>query len=68
MLAMKGARAAEELPLAGRAIRMLGGSDGLSHPVELPGADHHVIIQIKKIRKSDRLFPRPASVAKGHPL
>ncbi|HEX4795444.1 MAG TPA: 16S rRNA (guanine(527)-N(7))-methyltransferase RsmG [Humisphaera sp.] len=68
MLAMKGARAAEELPLSQRAIRMLGGSDAVSHPASLPGADYHVIVQIKKTRKSDRQFPRPASVAKGQPL
>jgi len=68
MLAMKGAKAAEELPLAGRAIRMLGGSDAVSYPVELPGADHHVIIQICKLHTTDREFPRPAPIAKGRPL
>ncbi|HEY8666060.1 MAG TPA: 16S rRNA (guanine(527)-N(7))-methyltransferase RsmG, partial [Tepidisphaeraceae bacterium] len=65
MLAMKGQRVAEELPAAMRAIRAMGGGEPLVTPVELPGAEHHVIVQIAKVRKTELKYPRPASEAKG---
>ena len=68
MLAMKGPRLAEELPAAIRTIRILGGGEPTVHPVELPGTDGHVIVAIKKVRKTDSRFPRPATSAKGKPL
>jgi 16S rRNA (guanine527-N7)-methyltransferase len=67
-LAMKGQRAIEELPAAARAIRLLGGGPAVSHPVDLPGTDSHVIIEIPKVRKTDAGFPRPATAAKGKAL
>jgi len=57
MLAMKGRRAADELPLARRAVQLLGGGVPVSYPVELPDADHHVIIEVTKIRKTDSHSP-----------
>jgi 16S rRNA (guanine527-N7)-methyltransferase len=68
VLAMKGKRAAEELPLATKAIRMLGGGEPVTHPVQLPGAENYVIIEIPKVGKSDKRYPRPATEAKGKPI
>ena len=68
MLAMKGARITEELPEARLAIRRVGGGEPVVHPVQLPGSEHHVIVEIPKAMKTDELFPRPATVAKGRPV
>ena len=68
VLAMKGAKITEELPLAKKAIMILGGIPPTIHPVELPGAEHHVIVEIRKTGLSRKGFPRAASVAKGKPL
>lgn len=64
-LAMKGAKIAEELPHANRVIKILGGSPATLHPADLPGADHHVIVEIVKVHRTDRRYPRQPSVAKG---
>ena len=68
MLAMKGPRVAEELPGAGHAIRILGGGSADVRPVELPGAENHVIVEIRKVGKTPVKYPRPATQAKGKPL
>jgi 16S rRNA (guanine527-N7)-methyltransferase len=68
MLAMKGQRITEELPVAAMAIRRLGGAPAAVHPVELPGSEHRVIVEIVKLKPSDAVFPRPATVAKGRPV
>lgn len=68
LLAMKGERAAEELPVAGKAIKFLGGGEAVVHRVELPGTEHRVIVEIPKIRGTDDRFPRDATVAKGKPI
>jgi 16S rRNA (guanine527-N7)-methyltransferase len=68
MLAMKGPKAAEEIPLAEYAIALLGGASPAVHPVELPGAHHHVIVEIKKVGKTPSAFPRPATTTKGKPI
>jgi hypothetical protein len=47
---------------------ILGGMPPVVHPVELPGAEHHVIVEIRKTGFTRRGFPRAASVAKGKPL
>jgi 16S rRNA (guanine527-N7)-methyltransferase len=65
MLAMKGARIAGELPAAAKAIRQLGGGEPRVHPVELPGAEHHVIVEIPKVAKTESKYPRDPTVAKG---
>ena len=58
LLAMKGPKAAEELPLAEHAIQFLGGSSPDVHPADLPGASQHVIVQIRKIGKTPANYPR----------
>jgi 16S rRNA (guanine527-N7)-methyltransferase len=68
MLAMKGQRITQELPVAALAIRRLGGAPPVVHSVELPGSEHRVIVEIAKLRPSDAIFPRPPTVAKGRPL
>ncbi len=68
VLAMKGQKIAEELPAARKAIRLLGGSEPAIHPVQLPGTDHLVIVEIKKTGKTDPRYPRAATVAKGRAL
>jgi 16S rRNA (guanine527-N7)-methyltransferase len=68
MLAMKGARIVDELPAAAKAIRMLSGGEAIVHPVELPGAEHHVIVEIPKLGRTDARYPRDPTVAKGKPL
>jgi 16S rRNA (guanine527-N7)-methyltransferase len=67
-LAMKGPKVMDELPLAKRAIKFAGGGEPAVHPVELPGTEHRVIVEIPKIAKSDARIPRPATQAKGKPL
>jgi 16S rRNA (guanine527-N7)-methyltransferase len=68
ILAMKGPKLAEELPEAKRTIAAAGGGDAIVHPVDLPGTEHRVIVEIRKIGKSDKRLPRPATQAKGKPL
>lgn len=64
MLAMKGKKAAAELPAAGHAIRLMGGSSPDVHPADLPGTHHHVIVEIRKIKQTPLAYPRPATQAK----
>jgi 16S rRNA (guanine527-N7)-methyltransferase len=68
VLAMKGPKVAEELPAAARAIKLLGGGPPVVHPVELPGTEHHVIVEVPKVGRTDKRYPRPATQAKGRPL
>ena len=68
MLAMKGPKVQEELPLAARAILWLNGADPVVHPVDLPGTEHRVIVEIQKTGGTDPKYPRDATVAKGKPL
>ena len=68
MLAMKGPKASEELPLAEHAIRLMGGASPDVRPADLPGANSHVIIEIAKKSPTPAAYPRHPSVAKGKPL
>ena len=68
VLAMKGARAAEEVPAAARAIKYLNGGDPVVHPADLPGSEHRVIVEIPKRGRTDPRYPRNATFAKGRPL
>jgi 16S rRNA (guanine527-N7)-methyltransferase len=68
LLAMKGRKITEELPAAKKAIKLLGGAEPTIHPVELPGTEHHVIVKVKKLAKTDLRYPRPATSAKGRAL
>jgi 16S rRNA (guanine527-N7)-methyltransferase len=68
LLAMKGARAAEEVPTAAKAIKLLNGGGAVIHPVDLPGSEHRVIVEVPKLGRTPDKFPRPATQAKGKPL
>lgn len=68
VLAMKGRKVLDEMAATRRAMRVLGGGEPVVHPVELPGAEHHVIVQIDKIKPTELRYPRPATLAKGNPL
>jgi len=68
LLAMKGPQVVEELPPAEHAIRLLGGSSPDIHSADLPGAHHHVIVEISKIRRTPGAYPRPPTAAKGKQL
>ena len=69
VLAMKGARIVEELPAASKAIRLLGGAEPRVHPVDqLPGAEHHVIVEIRKASSTDRKYPRDPTATHGNPM
>jgi 16S rRNA (guanine527-N7)-methyltransferase len=68
LLAMKGERAAEELPAARKAIKWVGGGEAVVHPIELPGTEHRVIVEIPKVQRTDDRLPRDATVAKGKPI
>jgi 16S rRNA (guanine527-N7)-methyltransferase len=68
VLCMKGPKANEELPEAKKAIKLGGGGAPVVHPVNLPGTEHRVIVEIPKIERSDKRLPRPASAAKGKAL
>ena len=68
VLAMKGARAAEEVPAAARAVTLLGGGPAVVHPVDLPGSEHLVIVEVPKLARTSDRYPRPATQAKGKPL
>jgi 16S rRNA (guanine527-N7)-methyltransferase len=68
MLAMKGPKVADELPGAKKPIKLAGGGEPVVHPVDLPGTEHRVIVEIPKVAKSDTRLPRAATAAKGKPL
>jgi 16S rRNA (guanine527-N7)-methyltransferase len=68
VLAMKGARAAEEVPAAAKAIKLLGGGEPVVHPIVLPGTEHRVVVEVRKLSRTQDRFPRPATQAKGKPL
>lgn len=68
VLAMKGQRVQEELPPALKPIRALSGGEPVIHPVQLPGTEHHVIVEIPKIGKTDLKYPRNPTTTRGNPL
>ena len=67
-LAMKGPKVSDELPQAKKAINVTGGGTPSIHLIDRPGTDHRVIVEIPKIGRSDKRYPRPATQAKGKPL
>lgn len=68
LLAMKGPKAAEELPLAEHAIALLGGGRPDVRPADLPGTRHYVIVEIRKTGKTPAAYPRAATATGGKPL
>lgn len=68
VLAMKGQKITEELPAAEWALKKLNAGEPVVRPADLPGTEHHVIVEITKLGRTDPRYPRPATVAKGRPL
>lgn len=68
LLAMKGAKAAEEIGHCDKVLKALNASQPVVHQVALPGADNHVIVQITKLGRTDPRYPRPATVAKNRAI
>ena len=50
LLAMKGAKAVEELEAAKKTLHRLGAAQPIVHRAELPGAENHVIVEIQRLR------------------
>jgi 16S rRNA (guanine527-N7)-methyltransferase len=67
-LAMKGPKVLDELAEADKIITTLGGGPAQIHPVQLPDAEKHVIVEIAKIGRTDPQYPRPPTVTKKKPL
>jgi 16S rRNA (guanine527-N7)-methyltransferase len=67
-LAMKGEKIGDEIPAALKPIRQLGGGEPIVHPIELPGAQHHVIVEIPKRSATDGKYPRNPTTTHGKPL
>src|SRR5882672_1555855 len=68
MLAMKGAKVIDELAAADKIIPALGGGAPAVHKAQLPGTEHHVIVEIPKIARTDKQFPRAPTIAKKKPI
>jgi 16S rRNA (guanine527-N7)-methyltransferase len=67
-LAMKGAKVIDELSAADKIIPKLGGGTPAIHKAQLPGAEHHVIVEIPKLARTDQQFPRAPTIAKKKPI
>jgi len=68
LLAMKGPKVREELPAARKAIELLGGGEVAVRAVELRGAENHVMVEVRKVGRTDTRYPRPSSQAKSKAL
>jgi 16S rRNA (guanine527-N7)-methyltransferase len=68
MLAMKGPKVNEELPLAEKAIQRLGGGAATIHMSGVDALGGHVILEVVKVGATPAVFPRSPTVAKGAPL
>ncbi|MBR3816375.1 MAG: 16S rRNA (guanine(527)-N(7))-methyltransferase RsmG [Clostridia bacterium] len=67
-IAMKGAKADEEITQAQKAVRTLGGAVSEKHTFELENAGERNIILIKKISSTPTKFPRPSAKIAKNPL
>ena len=67
-IAMKAAKADEEIAGAQKAIRLLGGAVSEKHTFELENAGERNIILIKKISSTPTKFPRPSAKIAKNPL
>ena len=68
MLAMKGPKVNDELPLAAHAIKRLGGGAAAIHASGVDLLGGHVILEIVKVAATPSAYPRSPTVAKGAPL
>ena len=68
LLAMKGQKAQEEIEEAATALKLLHGAPPDLHAANTPGAEHHVIVKVRKLGRTDDRYPRSATAAKNKPL
>ena len=69
LLALKGAKYAEEMEEAGTAAKILGGSVPTSKTVKLPGLDDgRAIVRIDKIKPTSKAYPRKSGTPEKKPL
>jgi len=68
MLAMKGPKVREELDGSRRSVHSGGGMPPVLHPVELPGMNELLIVEIRKTSITFDTVPRDPTTAKGRPL
>jgi 16S rRNA (guanine527-N7)-methyltransferase len=68
LLAMKGPKVEEELPAARKAIELLGGGEVAVRAVELRGVENHVVVEVRKVGRTDTRYPRPPSQTKSKAL
>ena len=66
--AMKGAKGAEELDCAGKAITTLGGETQKTETLILPDGGERVLINVKKISHTATKYPRPSAQISKKPL
>ena len=66
--AMKGAKGAEELDCAGKAIATLGGETQKTETLILPDGGERVLINVKKISHTATKYPRPSAQISKKPL
>jgi 16S rRNA (guanine527-N7)-methyltransferase len=69
LVALKGAKYAEEAEAAGRALSLLGGSASRCREVTLPGLeDKRAIVTVKKLKPTPKAYPRKAGTPTKKPL
>ena len=69
LLALKGARYAEEMAEAETAAKILGGSAPTSKTLKLPGLDDgRAIVRIDKIKPTPKAYPRKSGTPEKKPL
>lgn len=69
LLALKGAKYAEEMAEAETAAKILGGSVPTSKTVKLPGLDDgRAIVRIDKIKPTPKVYPRKSGTPEKKPL
>ena len=68
-IALKGAQYQEEAEEAKKAVKVLGGKIEKIVPVKLPGLeDSRAVVYIKKIKNTNKLYPRKAGTIEKSPL
>ena len=69
LLALKGAKYAEEMEEAKDAVKILGGGAPTARPVKLPGLDDgRAIVRIVKERPTPKAYPRKSGTPEKKPL
>ncbi|MBP5199689.1 MAG: 16S rRNA (guanine(527)-N(7))-methyltransferase RsmG [Schwartzia sp.] len=69
VLALKGARYAEEMAEAEQAAKILGGGKPSAKAVKLPGLDDgRAVVRIDKVRPTPKAYPRKAGMPEKKPL